>query len=392
MRKNNIPNNKFSVEMSLVLYHELVKIDNLKKRELLKYILVNLIKFLFTYPRISFDSQKENLFFKSANRQDYNLDFSLIFDSLPPSLKSKTQFHESFSLKFNLISSFKNLRSLSKVKIKEIYNLKKHSFLERIYLYSNIIKYTIYVFPFFDKKIKNLVVFDESQPFENLITQLYNQIDINTITLQHGLYIDKGYPDINYSNLISKYFLSWGEVTKNLIHKYNTGIETVICGKPSLVFENNALLYDKKYVSVIFDHNNYIEQNRKILNIISQFCFKNDLTLNVRFHPHNNYDDYYFDKKNNIINNYPISESEFIIGHSSSLLYECYLKGLKTLKLKSEFRHTLFPLHQQFEDVEELSENLKNFKSDKNFIKNYFGFHERDSIDQYNKFFKSILC
>lgn len=377
--------------MSLVLFHELKRVEILKKKDLLKSIFKNFIRFFFSNPQLKIENNEETLFFKSIDRHDYNLDFSLIYNSLPPKFKSKALLHQSFSLKFNLFAISRNIRPLTFVRIYKTDNYNDYNYIQRLYLFSSLVKYLIYASPFFLRRFKNIVVYDESQPYENLLTQLYNQIGTNTATLQHGLYIDKGFPDINYSNLISKYFLSWGEVTKNLIQKYNTGIETVICGKPSLVFENKTLLYDKKYVSVIFDHNNYIAYNRKILNIISQFCFKNDLTLNIRFHPHNNHSDYFFHKKINIIINYPISESEFVVGHSSSLLYECYMKGLKTLKLKSEIKHTSFPLDQQFNDVKELSEKLNNYKKNENFIKDYFGFHESDCIDQYNKFFKSIL-
>jgi hypothetical protein len=378
--------------MSLVLFHELKRVEIFKKKDLLKSILKNFIRFFFSNTQLKIEDNEETLFFKSIDRRDYNLDFSLIYNSLPSKLKSKAFLHQSFSIKFDLFAIYKNLRPLTFVRIYKTANYNDYNYIQRLYLFSSLVKYLIYVSPFFLRRFKNIIVYDESQPYENLLTQLYNQIGTNTITLQHGLYIDKGFPDINYSNLISKYFLSWGEITKNLIQKYNTGIETVICGKPSLVFENNTRLYDKKYVSVIFDHNNYIAHNRKILGIISQYCFKNDLTLNVRLHPHNKNHDYYFDKKINIIINYPILESEFVVGHSSSLLYECYIKGLKTLKLKSEIKHTQFPLNQQFKDVNELSEKLNNYKKNKNFIKDYFGYHERDSIDQYNKFFKSILC
>lgn len=391
MRHIKKQHKKYEIDMCLVLFHELKRVEIFKKRDLLKSIFKNLIRFLFTYPQLKIQDHEESLFFKSINRRDYDLDFLLIFNSLPSKLKSKTLLHQSFSLKFKLFAIYKNIRPLTFVRIYKTANYNEYNYIQRLYLFSSLVKYLIYVYPFFLRKFKNVVVYDESQPYENLITQLSNQISANTITLQHGMYVDKGFPDINYSNLISKYFLCWGENTKRLIEKYNNEIKTIICGKPSLIFEDN-LVSAHPYVSIIFEHNGYKKENRKILKIISRYCLENKLILNIRFHPHNDHNDYIFNTTIKIIKNYSILNSEFVVGHSSSLLYECYSRGLKTLKLKSEYKNVLFPKNQEFDNIENLSLNLKNFKKNEKFIKKYFGFTETNSTYRYKEVFKLILC
>ncbi len=194
-------------------------------------------------------------------RNDYDVLFDTIYNSCHSISKCKYEFSLKKTLFFNIGVLFKLIKN-----IKIFTSLDKGSFIGRVYLYVT----SVYCLNVLEKivkcyKFKYLVTFADMQPVDNILVQYSKNKAITTITLQHGLYIDYSFfrnvNMVNYMNVTSDYFLSWGRDTKALINKYSPGSRVVICGKPIPDIDN---LETADYFTVIFDQNLFHEFNKKL--------------------------------------------------------------------------------------------------------------------------------
>jgi hypothetical protein len=185
------------------------------------------------------------------------------------------------------------------------------------------------------KNVKMLIVHSDMQPIDNLLAQVVKIKGGVSVTLQHGLYVDYSEYDnvnkYNYLSCVSDYFLAWGEETGNLINKYNLS-NVIICGKPSCLTIHEEK--DDEYFTVVFDQNIFHKQNILMLSLAHEISEKLNLKMNLRLHPENKLQ-WYRHNKSLVLLGKDIASSKFIIGHTSSLLYECLKAGIPTFRLKT---------------------------------------------------------
>ncbi len=126
------------------------------------------------------------------------------------------------------------------------------------------------------KKInfKRLVLFADMQPVENLLAQYFRLQNIETVTLQHGLYVEYKDMDtvnvINYKHCVSEFFLAWGNNTKLLIEKYCPDTKAIICGKPKILMANNNHNVEVKnsFCLIVLDQNIFDKQNFEMIQCV----------------------------------------------------------------------------------------------------------------------------
>lgn len=207
-------------------------------------------------------------------------------------------------------------------------------------------------------RFHTLVVFADMQPFDNLIVQLAAAFGAETITLQHGLYVDyESHPNINranYLNVVSRHFLAWGTGTRDLIGRFHPACRVVVCGKPDESDWIEALEPPQEggYITVIFDQNLLRDYNRKLLRIGHDFAKEKGVRLNLRPHPYNRLEDYAIEP--GTLLNAPLRGSDWILAHTSTLIHELLAAGIPVLKFATEIPALDTPLELRFGTIEEL--------------------------------------
>lgn len=241
---------------------------------------------------------------------------------------------------------------------------------------------------------KNLVVFADMQPCDNLLAQLAKLSGHSTTTLQHGLYIDyTRYPNINtvnYKNTVCEHFLAWGNSTKKLISKYHPETNIVICGKPTTPKTSNAK--KANYLTVLFDQNLLRSYNKEMLKIAYEVQDKYGFLVNIRFHPRNNPKQYRI-RKTTLLNQ-DLNASTLIIAHTTSLIHEIMRQGKAVYKYKTEIPSIDVPEEVLFESADELMKKFQNQDSGmQNFAElatEYIQSTDQQSSQEYQRFFSSL--
>lgn len=323
------------------------------------------------------------LFVKTQNREDYNYLYYNIynqcrFNKYDLKLKKKLTFNIFFVRK-----------SLLNIKLFFRY-VRKYSFLKGTYLYLKSI--TIHEILRIIKKIdyKKIVIFSDIQPIENAIVQYSNKMNKESITLQHGLYVDySALPNINMLNYIdvsSKYLLAWGESTKKIFEKYNKNINVVICGKPINV---TTTINQKGIIGVIFDQPMFHEFNEKMLEIANNIAVRLDYKVIIKSHPQDEKGNYQSDSKN-FVDIKILESAEIILAHTSSLIFDLLRRGYNVYKLKSEIPTNEIHDDLLFESDIDLYEKIFKEKKDFSHSKSHILYIGEDSKKCYEDFFTEI--
>lgn len=297
----------------------------------------------------------EYFFVKSLKRNDYDQLFYLIAEQCkrPKSIFDLVEGHGSLS--FLQIARFILLLPLAlKVKRTELKNW--------LFMYLALVKLYGITRKIPRNKNVKLVVFADMQPVDNIISQYANLNGQPTTTLQHGLYVDYGTGDtsnvniVNYLNAEARCFLAWGLNTAKIISKYHPNTKTYLCGKPTIRPLDSTT--PKQYFTAIFDQNLFFKYNLELLDIANSVADKLNLKINIRLHPNNKIEWVKFDPLSTVINE-EISGSQFIIGHTSSLLYECMRVGIPTFKMRSTVASIDTPETLSFSSADELEALVK---------------------------------
>lgn len=209
----------------------------------------------------------------------------------------------------------------------------------------------------------NVVVFADMQPLDNLLVQQANRNKQQTTTLQHGLYVDYGSTDetnvniVNYLNAEAEHFLAWGESTARLIKRYHPEVQTYLCGKPTLVAPDQ--LRAGGYFTVIFDQNIFFKHNIELLKIAYAVADHLRLKVNIRLHPNNKIEWVEIDPPKTLVNE-ELNGSAFVVGHTSSLIYECMRIGVPAFRYKTDVPALDTPDRILFSSAEELQALLES--------------------------------
>lgn len=353
-------------------------------RKIIKIIIIYLSSIFKSY-KIYLDNINdiEYIFIKTLNRKDYNSLFETVYDQCYFN-KAKISIARVYKMNikyiFGLIS---NLKLLFKIN-------QEFKFFDSIYYYILINRYIEIVMEIDNYSFKTLIVFSDAHPIENTLIQYCNLKNIKTVTMQHGLYID--YNDFsnvhmqNYIDVQSAYLLAWGQTTKILFEKYNSSLNVIICGKP---LELNRTYVDRNLslIGVVFDQPMYREYNKKLLQIAYEIACRRKMKVTVRLHP---YDDQKYYNFNQEFSNFENTTDDgfFILGHSTSMIYEYLALGYKVFKLKSSIPSNGINEALMFSNSNELEVmfemNFDFHEESRKYIK-YIG---QESVMKYKKFFE----
>jgi hypothetical protein len=341
---------------------------------------------LQAYPDMPHEINTKFLFIKSLIRPDYDEFFNNVFSQI-----------DDPGEKINITYKYSNIvyyvRLLKLIFYFPIFIRIYHKNIKvSLYCYVRAITY-IGVLKVIDKySFKYLVSFADMQGVENLIIQYFNKRNVCTATMQHGLYVDYTQFDninrVNYENTVSKYFLAWGNETTELIKRYHPSTKIVICGKPLAKVKYNSL---SDFFTVVFDQSLFTEQNRELLAIAYSISEITKLNINVRMHPWDLKERYVFKAGSTSLSG-DIFQSNFVIGHTTSMIFECMRNGIPAFKYKTKYPSNVVSNDLTFTNTEELIQRIQHIGK-YNFTelgKYYLEYVGDDSLQQYARFFNSL--
>ena len=348
--------------------------------------------------KLTINNDYDFLFVKSLERPSY--------DKLWNSIQRNCS-HSSCELSFSTRGKYLS-GSFDEIKIKKLHRClrtifhtikylpllflikKQQNFTHRIMLYFYLLVLAVEADKISKINFKHLVVFADMQRVDNFLVQYFKKTK-TTITLQHGLYVDYSKnPNlniVNYKNVVSKYFLAWGEETKTLIKRYHPNCNVIVCGNP--IDYPKVLETSEQFFTVLMDQRLFHEYNQKMLNIAFEFAEKMGMKVNIRIHPKDDINDY-TTIPDLIATNVDDLQSSFAIGHTSTMIFEMMAMGMPTYKFKSDVPSNLINEKLIFETVQELfllRSLVFDFEKESEY---YLSFVGRASEKQYKRFFDSI--
>lgn len=327
------------------------------------------------------------LFIQSMNRNDYSSFLEYITGTLPLEERRIVLIKKTIKLDFNIFYLKKD----------EIINIWKTincaNICKKLYIFFNII-HIISIRKHIEKyKISLLVTHSDMQPLENYIVQYFKNKNVQTVTLQHGLYIDYSkYPnlnEVNYKSVVSDYFLAWGEETKELIKKYHPQCEVLVCGNPMV---KKIDYKPKSFFAVVFDQELFKEYNKKLINIAQQLSRKKGFKILLKLHPKNNLKDYKIDRSL-FIDGVDLNDSLFVLGHTTTMIFQLMRNSIPIFKYQTEIPSNKFSDDLIFHNIDELIFKLE--KKDKInydiYGRYYIEYIDRTSLKKYKNVLEKIV-
>lgn len=383
------------IDFNQVLYADRYLLQQRKflgrKRNLLSAIR-QLFLTCFRFP----DERKADfLFFRSLVRDDYRAFFHEVYTTVVSDRRIVVEDHvrDAKGIAPRAVLIFFLL-------LPRFFSFKADDIFERFYLYLRLCFYYRQLTAVSKMSFKHLVLFADMQPVENLLAQYFRQREKNTVTLQHGLYVDyKDYATVNVINYLhqpSEYFLSWGVDTESLIKRYHCLRKVVICGKtsvnlsvPKVLLPSSSVSQDKSFFTVILDQNIFEAYNKKMLGVMAEYANAQAMEMNVKFHPGNNRRNYMVPGVR-FTESLPIERSRFVVGHTSSLLYEIMLLGIPAYKFDSTIPCVEFPSNLVFQTAEQLKKLTEVVHDFSAVAQQYISFSGEESKSRYRDFFLSL--
>lgn len=259
-------------------------------------------------------------------------------------------------------------------------------------------------------KYKLCVLFYDANCIDNYFSQLFQNLNIETATLQHGVMIAKrkevkNNPDfcgIEFRNFISTHFLVWNNFTKREAIK--SGIpeyKIKVLGVAKCINNTPIFNANNKTIGLVLDGEFEKENNDNLIKIASTFAEKYNYKIILRFHPRMDSSIYNHCIDKNIFSICPkntslrdfIAQTEFCIVANSTVFIEMICWHTKVYRYssrnnKDKFRdlkypsfHTLTELESLYKtgienipiEIDEIMGNINPQEKYNAFFKNYIG-------------------
>ncbi len=327
------------------------------------------------------------LFTQSMNRNDYNSFVKCVYEAVECKHKQYFFISKKYELNFDCLELQFN-------DIVEIWNdIIADNIFMKLFIMFNIIQVVSIKKSIKTYNINVLTTHADMQPIENYLIQYFKSKNKKTVTLQHGLYIDYSkninINEVNYKNVVSEFFLAWGNETKELIMQYHPNCNIILCGNPTITI--NSMKRSKKEFGIVFDQELLKKYNKEILQIGQQLAKDLNMKIILRLHPKNNIDDYRID--NNLIIDKNIEEAMFVIGHTTTMLYTLMKSGMPVFKFNTEIATNKIENSFLFSSLTEIKNKILNIEST-NYVnegKYYLEYIGDDSLVCYKTFYEELI-
>lgn len=243
-----------------------------------------------------------------------------------------------------------------------------------------------------------LLTYASMQPTDYLMTELFNLRGSQTVTMQHGLYVEYTKTDtinrINYTLQPATHMLAWGSYSMALIKKYNPRTILHDCGRP-LIYVQRESAENLYRIVICLDQKIFEDENHEMISIVKEICDQpgSNYSFSLRLHPQLN--------KRKYTDSFPkldldanLNQAWAIVGHTTTMIHEAVMSTIPTFRFISEAECVPFPGKYSFKTSEELKGLLaviEDKKYDYDFAKCFFSSQGQDSIDCHAKSIIQIL-
>lgn len=299
-------------------------------------------------------TKDEVLFVKSMQRADYDKQWQLILECC----KGKKRVAE---LCWRRGLSLDPIRRWARFPLAFRCASSSGSLLDRLLAALLCLYYLDALDSFAQARPREVVFFAEMRPVENVLVQWFNAQGAQTVTLQHGLYIDYANQltinRLNYEASCAQVFLAWGQETVDLIQRFNPEVEGIICGAPQIPEPVDEV--EPPCVYVVFDGDINQEQNRQLLEIGKQLGQTLELEVVVGLHPRNQKSLYELGGVSFLLKGDDYARGGVVLGHTTTQIIKLARFGKRVFKLKSgEPCNRLIPKEVCFSNFEELHSKI----------------------------------
>lgn len=182
---------------------------------------------------------------------------------------------------------------------------------------------------------KNVVVYYDAMPMDNVPAQFFMSRGGKSATLQHGLMCaskNVPYYGIWFRCFVSDYFLAWNNLTKEEAIKDGVpGDKIRVCGIAKCINACKVLSPHNKILGVLLDGYDFI--NKRLIEVSTDYCRVNGFKYVLRYHPNykgNEYDnvidkELYIGEFNGSLYDYAMSVEFTLMGNSTALMELLYM-------------------------------------------------------------------
>lgn len=230
--------------------------------------------------------------------------------------------------------------------------------------------------------IRRYICFNSAYKEEAILTSFFNKRNIETITMQHGIFCDFKisipFDIINHENLLSQKLLCWGQSTVDYMSKKGMSADRFIL-EGNLKYRDiqiDNINQKFKTCLVLLGRGNYIETNNKLLELLSSYNKLNEgkITFFIKKHPflHDEEHKQYASVKNNIIflgKEHAVQEVlssdlvDFSISVNTTAYYESLALGKPCLRWTESENEEFYGMDDKFENQEEFNQRMNSLKS-----------------------------
>jgi len=262
----------------------------------------------------------------------------------------------------------------------------KESFMTKLFFTALVLKLLNYILLLekskFPESVSKYICFNSAYKEESILTLYFKKKNIETITLQHGIFCDFKlfipFDYINFDNLIADKVLCWGQSTIDyLATKGFDSSRLILMGNPKYL---NASVnhVDKSFTKclVLLGRGIYIPTNNNLLTLLRDFNrkYNNKVLFYIKKHPflmdeeHKSFasiaDNMIFVGREHLTQEVLRSDMvNFTISVNTTAYYESLALGKLSFRWTEAENEEFFGLDDKFNNMEEFEAKLKEFEA-----------------------------
>lgn len=235
--------------------------------------------------------------------------------------------------------------------------------------------------------IKRYICFNSAYKEETLLTLYFNKRNIETVTLQHGIFCNFKrlipFDIINYENCVAQNMLNWGQSSIDFLTEkgFDRSRLNPIGNLKYKDFKIEKISQTFTKCLVLLGRPLYIETNDKLLDTLAEYNKKhdNEIVFYIKKHPfiEDKYHVQHADIAHNIIfmgREHSVQEIlksdivDFSIAVNTTAYYESLALGKPCLRWTEEENEDFYGMDDKFENLSQLEEKidlLKNMEQDR---------------------------
>ncbi|MDH6355354.1 hypothetical protein M2132_001695 [Dysgonomonas sp. PH5-45] len=231
-------------------------------------------------------------------------------------------------------------------------------------------------------KVSRYICFNSSYRDETLLTLYFNKRNIETITMQHGIFCEfkrfVPFDIINSENCVASKMLCWGQSTIDFLSSRGfTNDRFIVMGNLKYMdCRIDRVEQTFKHCLVLLGRGLYVETNNKLLAALQEYNKKhnNQIVFYVKKHPFLDDKDHaqfakvadnmiFLGKEHSVQNVLDSGLVDFSIAVNTTAYYESMALGKPCLRWTEEENEDFYGIDDKFENLQQFEEKISYLKN-----------------------------